>query len=124
MGGEGLEGFFTVALNEILFGGGTQLGNIRTRRLPVSVRRNRQTQELIHEVITTPRKKSLCSFCLIFHLSSLSCPIFLSLISSVCSVCLLCGFNSKRIGGFGVAGFWTAAACRAADVMGESYRLI
>lgn len=26
--------FFAVALNEILFGGGTQLGNIRTRRLP------------------------------------------------------------------------------------------
>lgn len=26
--------FSAVALNEILFGGGTQLGNIRTRRLP------------------------------------------------------------------------------------------
>lgn len=35
--GEGLQVsffFFAVALNEILFGGGTQLGNIRTRRLP------------------------------------------------------------------------------------------
>lgn len=32
--GRGFFFFFAVALNEILFGGGTQLGNIRTRRLP------------------------------------------------------------------------------------------
>lgn len=32
-----------------------------------------------------------------------------------------CGFTSRRTGAFGAADCWTAAACCAADVMGESY---
>ncbi len=94
-----------------------------------------QKQERIHEVITTSRKESLYPLCLsVSFFTSLPFPVFFSNTLShfplsllpVFALCLLCGFTSKRIGGLGFVDFWRAAAavCCAADVMGESYRLI
>lgn len=92
-----------------------------------------QTQEHIQDVITTPRKKSL--FLCVSFSTSLPLPVFSFQHSPfflshflpsffLSHLYLFCGFTSKRIGGFGVVDFWTAAVCCVADVMGESYRLI
>lgn len=71
--------FFAVALNEILFGGWTQLGNIRTRRLCERVHTAVQKQGdlRVHEVFTTTIwKLSFCSLCLSVSLFTFLPPFF------------------------------------------------
>lgn len=122
---------FAVALNEILFGGGTQLGNIRTRMLLVSVHTQSCRNRSIYMKLSLLLRRRPCILCLLlsqfFHfplpfLVFLHLNFWLSLLLSHLFQFVLCccGFTSRNSGAFGVADCWTAAACCAADVMGES----
>lgn len=127
--------FPAVPLNEILFGGGTQLGNIRT----LTVVQKEQLlyiciyiYKFIFTVWTWSSEDSLCkelfsplSFTLIFHLFSIFPDLKWKEKSLFCFVQFLrCGFNQHTTEVCGVVCFKTAAVCAEADVMGESRMLI
>ena len=106
--------FFRVALNEILFGGGTQLGNIRTRRLCERAHTavQRQADTGVHKVFTTTRMESLYSLCLsVSFFTSLPFPGFFSqhtpafVFPTLPVSATLLVKGTKGLGG--VAGFWT-----------------
>lgn len=74
---------FSLALNEILFGGGTQLGNIRTRTLPARTQtcRNRSTCIKILVLLRSPcvsgsRFSFLSVFFSTLPISGALCPAF------------------------------------------------